>query len=51
MSQETLALECGVHPNEISLLETEKREPRLATIVRLSRALRLSPAQLLEGIK
>ncbi len=51
LSQEALAAICNLHRTEISLLERNKRSPRLETIVILSRGLELSsPSQLLEGI-
>jgi transcriptional regulator with XRE-family HTH domain len=49
-SQEELGRRCGLHRTEISLLERSERDPRLATIVRLARALELTPAHLLRGI-
>jgi len=51
MSQETLADRAGLHRTEVSLLERSGREPRLWTILRLSRALGVTPAQLLNGIR
>lgn len=51
LSQEALALECGLHRTEVSLLETTNRDPRLKTIIRLARALEIPPAALLDGIK
>jgi transcriptional regulator with XRE-family HTH domain len=50
LSQEALGDACGLHRTEISLLERAAREPRLSTIVRLARALEVSPAELLDGI-
>jgi transcriptional regulator with XRE-family HTH domain len=50
LSQEALGEEAGLHRTEVSLLERAAREPRLSTIVRLARALRTSPASLLDGI-
>jgi transcriptional regulator with XRE-family HTH domain len=50
LSQEALADECGMHRTEVSLLERSGRDPRLATIVRLARALEVRPCDLLEGI-
>ena len=50
LSQEGLADLCDLDRTEISLLERGKRFPRLDTIVRLARALKLEPADLLEGI-
>lgn len=50
LSQEALGELCGLHRTEISLLERAGREPRLSTIVRIARALRVVPASLLDGI-
>lgn len=50
LSQEALGFACGLHRTEISLLERSGREPRLWTIVRLARALKVAPAELLAGI-
>jgi len=51
LSQEALGAACDLHRTEISLLERAGRDPRLGTIVRLARALRIPPAQLLDGIR
>ena len=51
MSQEQLGYACGLHRTEISLLERAAREPRLTTIVRLSRGLEVLPEALLTGIR
>ena len=51
LSQEGLARACRLHRTEISLLERGAREPRLSTIVRLARGLKIAPADLLEGIE
>ncbi len=51
LSQEDLAIAAGIHRTEVSLLERGEREPRLTTIVKLSRALELAPAALLDGIR
>lgn len=50
LSQEALGFACGLHRTEISLLERAGRDPRLATIVRIARALEVSPADLLHGV-
>ncbi len=50
LSQEALGDACELHRTEISLLERSGREPRLGTIVKLARALRLPPTALLDGI-
>jgi transcriptional regulator with XRE-family HTH domain len=51
LSQEALADAAQMHRTEVSLLERSKREPRLSTIVRLSRALEVAPAELLADVK
>jgi len=47
ISQEALAAATGLHRAHISLLERNQREPRLDTLVKLSRALHRSPAEML----
>jgi transcriptional regulator with XRE-family HTH domain len=51
LSQEKLADLCGLDRTEISLLECGLRFPRLDTLVKIARALKLSPAELLDGIR
>ena len=51
LSQEALGVLCGLHRTEISLLERAGREPRLMTVVRIARALKVPPAELLDGIR
>ena len=51
LSQQALGYACKLHRTEISLLERGEREPRLSTIVRIARALDVSPAELLNGIR
>jgi transcriptional regulator with XRE-family HTH domain len=51
LSQEALAAAARMHRTEISLLERSQREPRLSTIVRLARALRIAPTALLTGVR
>jgi transcriptional regulator with XRE-family HTH domain len=51
MTQEQLAFACDVHPTEISRLERNVRDPRFSTIVRVARALKVRPAELLDGIR
>ena len=51
MSQEELAWECEMHPTEISRLERNVRDPRFTTLVRIAKALRIRPAELLRGIR
>jgi transcriptional regulator with XRE-family HTH domain len=50
VSQEELGYMCDLHRTEVSLLERAGREPRLATIVKLSGALGATPNELCEGI-
>ena len=50
LSQERLALRAKIHRTEISLLERGNRDPRLSTIVRLSRALDVPASCLLEDV-
>ena len=51
MSQEELAWVAEMHPTEISRLERNVRDPRFTTIVRLAKALRIRPAELMRGIR
>lgn len=48
VSQDTLAERAGVHPTAIGRMERGGREPRLATILRLARALGVHPGVLLD---
>lgn len=50
LSQEALGERCDLHRTEISLLERSGRDPRLDTIVRLARALEVTPAGLLDRV-
>jgi transcriptional regulator with XRE-family HTH domain len=51
LSQEALGDACDLHRTEVSLLERAGRDPRLSTIVRLARGLRVEPGRLLQGIE
>jgi len=51
ISQEELGHRCDIHRMEVSLLERVGCDPRLGTIVRIARALEVSPARLLDGIE
>ena len=51
LSQEALGDACNLHRTEISLLERAGRDPRLSTIVRIARALKIPPAELLEDVR
>jgi transcriptional regulator with XRE-family HTH domain len=50
LSQEELGFGSDLDVSEISKLERSTRDPRLATIVRIARALEIRPARLLDGI-
>lgn len=50
LSQEALGERCDLHRTEISLLERAARDPRLSTIDRVSRALGVTPAELLDRV-
>lgn len=51
MSQETLAAEADMHRTALSRLETCERAPEFRTLVRLARALDVTPASLLRGVR
>jgi transcriptional regulator with XRE-family HTH domain len=48
LSQEQVAERSGVHATEVSRIEAGKRDPRVSTVERLARAVKLKPGQLLE---
>jgi len=50
VSQEELGYLCDLHRTEVSLLERAGREPRMATIVKLSGALDTTVSNLCEGV-
>ncbi len=50
ISQETLGLRAGLHRTEIGLLERGSRTPRIDTVLKLATALKVKPADLLDGI-
>jgi transcriptional regulator with XRE-family HTH domain len=50
LSQEALGFRCDLNTSEISRLERSARDPRLATIVKLARALEIPACELLRGI-
>ena len=50
-TQERLARESGLAVVQISRIERGKREIRLTTMLRLLRALDVSPERLLEGLR
>jgi transcriptional regulator with XRE-family HTH domain len=51
LSQEALAYEAEVDRAAISVYERGRREPNLRTVLKLARALQLSPVALLDGVK
>ncbi len=51
LSQETLALECDLHPTYISMLERGIRQPSLDTIFRLADRLSIKPNRLLAAVE
>jgi transcriptional regulator with XRE-family HTH domain len=51
LSQEALGAKADVHRTEVSLLERGERDPRLSTVVRLARGLKISTSQLLDGVR
>ena len=50
LTQEELAERSGLAPVQVSRIERGKREVRLTTIIRLVRALDVTPAELLKGL-
>jgi transcriptional regulator with XRE-family HTH domain len=51
LSQETLAYEADVDRAAISVYERGGREPNLRTVLKLARALQMSPVSLLDGVE
>jgi transcriptional regulator with XRE-family HTH domain len=49
LSQSQVANRSGIHHTEISRIERGRRDPRLSTLLRLARALKVKPARLLDG--
>lgn len=50
ISQEKLALECGLDRTFISLLERGQRQPSLTTVFVLAEALDIAPSQMVKNI-
>lgn len=50
ITQEEVNRRSGVHPVELSRIESGQRDIRASTIVRLARALEVEPGDLFEGI-
>jgi transcriptional regulator with XRE-family HTH domain len=51
MSQEAVAFASGMHRTALSRLETRERAPEFRTLIRLARALGVTPASLLRGVR
>jgi len=51
LSQEALAAQAGMHRTALSRLETCERAPEFRTLLRLARALGVTPASLLRGVR
>jgi transcriptional regulator with XRE-family HTH domain len=51
LSQEALALDAGVQRNYISLLELGRNQPTINVIFRLSKALEIKPAKLIQLVE
>jgi transcriptional regulator with XRE-family HTH domain len=51
MSQEAVAFASGMHRTALSRLECRERAPEFRTLVRLARALGVTPASLLRGVR
>lgn len=48
LSQEQVAERSGVHATEVSRIESGKRDPRVSTVERLAKAVKVKPGELLE---
>lgn len=49
LTQEELSTRSGVQAGEISRIEAGKRDPRVSTVLKLAKALRIPPGRLLDG--
>jgi transcriptional regulator with XRE-family HTH domain len=50
-SQEELGMRSELHRTEIGLLERGARVPRIDTLIKIASALRIPPAELIDGIE
>ena len=50
LTQTEVAERSGVHPTEVSRIESGKRDPKVTTLVRLAKAVEVPPGQLLDGM-
>jgi transcriptional regulator with XRE-family HTH domain len=51
LTQSQVSERSGIHFTEVSRIERGLRDPRLTTVVRLARALKVRPGHLLDGIE
>jgi len=49
LTQKALAAKAGYHQPSISAIENGSNDPRLSTVLRLARALKIRPEKLLKG--
>ena len=50
-SQETLAFDAEIHRTYVSLIERGQKSPTLTVIVRLSKALKVKPSELIRRVE
>ncbi len=48
LTQEQVAQRSGVHATEVSRIERGKRDPKVSTLERLARAVKVKPGRLLD---
>jgi transcriptional regulator with XRE-family HTH domain len=48
LTQEEVARRSGVHATEVSRIEAGKRDPRVSTLKRLAKAVKVKPGRLLD---
>jgi transcriptional regulator with XRE-family HTH domain len=51
LTQEQVSERSGIHVTEVSRIERGLRDPRMTTLIRMARALDVSPANLLDGVE